>query len=64
MEGLTFVTWILMAASFGMTAIASVGSYQALFVMPEYLASPPASLRRYRRGTPEDGVAVGAWGVW
>lgn len=48
MQDLTFATWMLMAASFGMTAIASVGSYQALFVMPEYFASPPGSLRRYQ----------------
>jgi hypothetical protein len=46
--GLTFETWALIVASFGMIAVAAVGCYQATFVMPEYFSSPPASLRRYQ----------------
>ena len=48
MRDLTFATWMLMTATFCMTAVASVGVYQSLFVMPEYFSSPPASLRRYQ----------------
>lgn len=49
-------TWTLMVASFGMTAVASVGIYQALFVFPEYFSAPPASLRRYQADT--------SWKFW
>jgi Domain of unknown function (DUF1772) len=45
---LTFASWMLMTATFCVTAVASVGVYQSLFVMPEYFSSPPASLRRYQ----------------
>lgn len=48
MKDLTVATWMLMTATFCMTAVASVGAYQAMFVMPEYFASPPGSLRRYQ----------------
>jgi hypothetical protein len=47
-RNLTFATWMLMTAAFCMTAVASVGVYQSLFVMPGYFSSPPASLRRYQ----------------
>jgi hypothetical protein len=48
MDGLTFATWMLIVASFGMSAVAWVGLYQAMFVFPEYFSAPPASLRRYQ----------------
>lgn len=48
MNGLTFGTWALIIAAFGLTAVAAVGFYQSIFVMPEYFSSPPASLRRYQ----------------
>jgi hypothetical protein len=48
MTELSLATWVLMVAAFGMTAVASVGIYQSLFVMPEYFAAPPGSLRRYQ----------------
>jgi hypothetical protein len=48
MTGLTFASWMLIVASFGMAAVAWVGTYQAIFVMPEYFSAPPASLKRYQ----------------
>jgi Domain of unknown function (DUF1772) len=45
---LTFATWMLMTATFCMTAVASVGVYQSLYVMPAYFSSPPASLRSFQ----------------
>ncbi|MDG4787506.1 hypothetical protein O7626_16455 [Micromonospora sp. WMMD1102] len=56
MIGLSTATWALMVATLGMTAIASVGCYQALFVFPEYFSAPPASLRRYQSDT--------SWKFW
>jgi hypothetical protein len=46
---MTFATRMLMTATFCMTAVASVGVYQSLFVMPEYFSSPPAKGCRWLR---------------
>jgi hypothetical protein len=37
-------TWSLIVGCFCLSAIAGVGIFQALFVMPAYFESPPASL--------------------
>jgi hypothetical protein len=56
MTGLTFASWMLIVASFGMGAVAWVGTYQAIFVMPEYFSAPPASMKRYQADT--------SWKFW
>jgi hypothetical protein len=40
--------WALVIGGFLLSVIAGAGLSQALFVMPEYFADPPASLRRYQ----------------
>jgi hypothetical protein len=52
----TFATAAVTVATFGMTAGASIGIYQALFVFPEYFSDPPGSLRRYQEDK--------SWSFW
>jgi hypothetical protein len=42
-------SWVLVVTGFCLSVIAGSGVFQALFVMPEYFADPPASLRRYQQ---------------
>jgi hypothetical protein len=44
----TLDEWVLGIGGFCLSVVAGVGVFQALFVMPEYFADPPASLRRYQ----------------
>ena len=46
--GIGFATWVLVVGCFCLSVIAGAGLFQAMFVMPEYFADPPASLRRYQ----------------
>ena len=45
---LGFADWVLVVGCLCLSAIAGAGLFQALFVMPEYFADPPASLRRFQ----------------
>jgi hypothetical protein len=48
METLDFGAWSLLVAAFSMTAIASIGIYQSLFVHPLWFKDPPASLQSFK----------------
>ena len=49
---MTVSDWVLVLGCFCLSVIAGAGLFQALFVMPEYFADPPASLRRYQADRP------------
>jgi hypothetical protein len=46
----------LMVATSGMVSVAATGCYSSLYVLPEYFADPPASLRRFQADT--------SWRFW
>jgi hypothetical protein len=41
-------SWSLITGGFALSAIAGAGVFQALFVMPSYFTSPPASLEAFQ----------------
>jgi hypothetical protein len=53
---LTGGDWALLVAALGCSAVAGIGIFQALFVMPEYFDEPPASLARYQHDQ--------SWKMW